>query len=78
MNYVGGQVGLGGRGWSVGVSWQTLTLMLHCSLIIDKTRLGKHKPGSAANLNERRHEKTNILVFDLVGHKPGCTATEDG
>ena len=24
------------------------------------------------------HEKTNILVSDLVRHKPGCTATEDG
>ena len=24
-----------------------------------------------------RHEKTNILVSDLVRHKPGCTATED-
>ena len=22
--------------------------------------------------------KTNILVSDLVRHKPGCTATEDG
>ena len=25
-----------------------------------------------------RHEKTNVLVFDQVPHKPGCTATEDG
>ena len=25
-----------------------------------------------------RHEKTNILVSDLVRHKPGCTATVDG
>ena len=24
------------------------------------------------------HEKTNILVSDLVRHKPGCTVTEDG
>ena len=24
------------------------------------------------------HEKTNILVSDLVQHKPGCAATEDG
>ena len=24
------------------------------------------------------HEKTNILVSDLVRHKSGCTATEDG
>ena len=27
---------------------------------------------------EPLHEKTNILVSDLVLHKPGCTATEDG
>ena len=26
---------------------------------------------------EPRHEKTNILVSDLVQHKPGCTAIED-
>ena len=24
------------------------------------------------------HEKTNILVSDLVRNKPGCKATEDG
>ena len=28
--------------------------------------------------NEPRHEKTNVLVSDLVRHKPGCTATQDG
>ena len=28
--------------------------------------------------NKPRHEKTNILVSDLVRHKPGCTATENG
>ena len=28
--------------------------------------------------NEPQCEKTNILVSDLVRHKPGCTATEDG
>ena len=27
---------------------------------------------------EPQHEKTNILVSDLVRHKPGCTAIEDG
>ena len=27
---------------------------------------------------EPRHEKTNVLVSNLVRHKPGCTATEDG
>ena len=26
--------------------------------------------------NEPRHEKTNVLVSDLVRHKPGCTATD--
>ena len=30
------------------------------------------------NAFELRHEKTNVLVSDLVRHKPGCTATEDG
>ena len=28
--------------------------------------------------NKPRHEKTNVVVCDLVRHKPGCTATEDG
>ena len=28
-------------------------------------------------ISEPRHEKTNILVSDLVPHKPGCTSTED-
>ena len=28
-------------------------------------------------INEPRHEKTYVLVSDLVRHKPGCTATED-
>ena len=27
---------------------------------------------------EPRHEKTNVLVFDLFRHKRGSTATEDG
>ena len=27
---------------------------------------------------EPRHEKTNVLVSDLVRHRQGCTATEDG
>ena len=29
-------------------------------------------------LFEPHHEKTNVLVSDPVGHKPGCTATGDG
>ena len=31
-----------------------------------------------ATIFERRYEKTNVLVSDLVRHKPGCTAIEDG
>ena len=27
---------------------------------------------------EPRHEETNVLVSDLVRHKPGCSALEDG
>ena len=27
---------------------------------------------------EPRHEETSVLVSDLVRHKPGCTALEDG
>ena len=27
---------------------------------------------------EPRCEKTNVLVSNLVRHKPGCTAKEDG
>ena len=32
----------------------------------------------AERIIEPRHEKTKVLVTDLVRHKPGCTATEDG
>ena len=32
----------------------------------------------ASKKYEPRHEKTNVLVSDLVRHKPGCTATKDG
>ena len=51
-------------------------------------RCNTPKPGSEGgddddggnNLNsfEPRHETTNVLVSDLVRHKPGCTATGDG
>ena len=27
---------------------------------------------------ELHYEKTNVLVSNLVLHKPGCTATKDG
>ena len=33
---------------------------------------------AVVQLDEPRHEKTNVLVSDLVRHKPGLTATEDG
>ena len=33
---------------------------------------------TCSSSNEPCHEKTNVLVSDLVRHKPGCTATEDG
>ena len=36
------------------------------------------KEGFLLTKFEPRHEKTNILVSDLVRHKPGCTATKDG
>ena len=35
-------------------------------------------PRVSTQVTEPHCEKTNILVFDLVRHKPGCTATEDG
>ena len=33
---------------------------------------------TARRTNEPRHEKTNVLVSDMVRHKPGCTVKEDG
>ena len=38
----------------------------------------ERRPIHNEETNEPRHEKTNVLVSDLVRHKPGCTATEDG
>ena len=40
--------------------------------------LALDKVKSIFTVIEPRHEKTNILVSDLVRHKPGCIATEDG
>ena len=37
---------------------------------------GKDRGSQSAN--EQRHVKTNVLVSDLVRHKPGCTATKNG
>ena len=36
------------------------------------------KIATSVQTNEPRHEKTSIKVSDLVRHKPGCTAKEDG
>ena len=35
-------------------------------------------PSATDSRNVPRHEKTNVVVSDMVVHKPGCTATEDG
>ena len=37
-----------------------------------------HKNILSLEKYDLHHEKTNILVSDLVRHKPGCTATEVG
>ena len=34
--------------------------------------------GEQTSVNEPHHKKTKVLVSDLVRHKQGCTATEDG
>ena len=38
---------------------------------------GRFLQVSGITIYELRHVKTNVLVSDLVRHKPGCTATED-
>ena len=50
--------------------------MSHQTKILSLKTCGKTQ--GVPQSNEPRHEKTNILVSDLVRHKPGCTATEDG
>ena len=45
---------------------------------IIRTRLTRSCTVTSMQTNELRREKTNVLVSDLVQHKPGCTATEDG
>ena len=39
--------------------------------------LALDKVKSIFTVIEPLHEKTNILVSNLVQHKPGCTATEE-
>ena len=48
-----------------------------CALSTGKLPQGGLPRDRAVRIIERRHEKTNVLVSDLVRHKPGCTATED-
>ena len=43
-------------------------------MVLEHTSIGNF----SASTFEPRHEKTNVLVSDLVRHKPGYTATEDG
>ena len=45
----------------------------------DKRLFSRHGQNIPSTLKfEPRHEKTNVLVSNLVRHKPGCTDTEDG
>ena len=43
-----------------------------------KRKKSKQRDTVEEKVYDPRHEKTNDLVFELVRHKPGCTATEDG
>ena len=47
----------------------------NCIMVIFQRQEGKH---CTVEPDEPCHEKTNVLVSDLVLQKPGCTATEDG
>ena len=42
----------------------------------DQALTGNISKNHKCNTFEPRHEKTNILVSDLVQHKPGCATTE--
>ena len=49
-----------------------------CFLFKDTDQFKILNTVSSQNNYEPHHEKTNILIYYLVGHKPGCIATEDG
>ena len=73
-NYQTGWVQREGRSRPESV-WRTL-----CCILGPFFRVfgqGRHKPDHVALYGPRR-EKTNVLVSDLVRHKQGCTATDDG
>ena len=44
--------------------------------VIENNFIGCVQVSKLTSKFEPRHEKTNILVSDLVQHKPGCTATK--
>ena len=52
--------------------------MRYGKLVVFSFFLESQNSNNWSRTNEPRHEKTNVLVSDLVQHKPGCTATEDG
>ena len=60
------------------ISCQVSTKPLLCSDLVDAQADLSHCCAHSKLLFEPHHEKTKVLVSDLVRHKPGCTATEDG
>ena len=50
----------------------------HTSLILQTNLVRSVSLLLMFGINEPRHEKINVLVSDLVQHKPGVTATENG
>ena len=57
--------------------WVTIQFVFLKAHVKKKTWLN-HNVIKVFLLLEPCHEKTNVLVSNLVRHKPGCTATEDG
>ena len=52
---------------------------MFCALLTSRYQVSVYRTnGPLVYIYEPRREKTNVLVSDLVQHKPGCTATEDG
>ena len=53
---------------------ETFTLWQEACFLMTLFVIPLHFDTQVIKLNEPRHEKTNVLVSDLVRHKPGCTA----
>ena len=51
------------------------SLVFHFNVIL---QIGRPMTHRVKNKIEPCQEKTNVLVSDLVRHKPGCISTEDG